>query len=376
MFITFYTQKQINQKHLNELFFNLLDDPTNTQINYQPPSTDWFKITKNIKNEYAENYYLNHTPKPIKEIIPPFNITEIKEHYYSFRIPKKTDPNKYRQIDAPDIPLKNYQTYIKSILEWHLKVLPHSAAHAYVKNNSTLTALKNHQNNNSKWFLKLDLKDFFPSHNKEYVIKMLKEIYPFGTMFESEFKKIEHMLDYAFLNDQLPQGTPLSPMLTNLCMVPIDFMITERLKNFKKKSFIYTRYADDLLISCKYKFNPKDVITAINKIFKHYQTPFRINKEKTRFGSSSGRNWNLGIMLNKDNNITIGHKKKQQFRAMLYDFINNYNQWPIEKVQKTLGLIAYYKMIEPDYINYQINKYSKKYNIPIIEKMKLIIANN
>jgi single-stranded DNA-binding protein len=51
--------------------------------------------------------------------------------------------------------------------------------------------------------------------------------------------------------------------------------------------------------------------------------PFSINPEKTRYGSAAERNWNLGLMLNNDNQITIGHKRKKEFKAMLDNYIRN-----------------------------------------------------
>lgn len=378
MFITYY-QTLKNTNISNDMFFKLLENPNIDISNYKPSEITYKKTTKNILEKYGKNY-LNKHPIKLQDlnlwIFNSLPINEIKNHYYSFKIPKKTNPQKYRKIDAPDNQLKTIQTLIKTNLEEQIKVLPHNAAHAYVKGRSTITAIKEHQNNQSKWFLKLDLKDFFPSHNKEYILKMLNQIYPFAVMDVYQKEIIEKYIDYALLDNKLPQGTPLSPLLTNLCMVPIDFMITNTLKNFKKKHFVYTRYADDLLISCKYKFKPGSIIHIINKIFKYYETPFKINKEKTRFGSSAGRNWNLGIMLNKDNNITIGHKNNQKFRAMLFDLICNKSEWTPEKAQETLGLISYYKAIEPDYINYTIEKYNKKYNIDILKTLKNIIAKH
>ena len=66
-----------------------------------------------------------------------------------------------------------------------------------------------------------------------------------------------------------------------------------------KQKYIYTRYADDIIISARNKFDYRIILKALNKLFK--DTPLSINKEKTRFGSNAGRNWNLGVMCNKDN---------------------------------------------------------------------------
>ena len=48
-----------------------------------------------------------------------------------------------------------------------------------------------------------------------------------------------------------------------------------------------------------------------------FHAPFELNTSKTRYGSAAGANWNFGIMLNKDNQMTIGRKKKKQLESML-----------------------------------------------------------
>lgn len=296
--------------------------------------------------------------------------SDLTKHYSSFKIPKKSGG--LRQIDAPDEILKEYLSRWKFFIEWSLLVLPHNAAHAYVPGRSTYTALKVHQENKSKWFLKLDIHDFFGSHNKEYVMNTLNDIFPFTILFkDQEYKNnFEKAIYYAFLNDKLPQGTPLSPTLTNVLMAGIDYDI----QNYcNAKGLVYTRYADDILISSKYDFEWKNVQKKIVEILKNHKTPFEINKKKTRYGSSAGRNWNLGLMLNKDNKITIGHKENQRLRAMINNFCNDHIRginWTYEDRQHLAGLIAYTKSIEPDYMNHVISTYRQKFNFDILKVLR------
>ena len=84
-----------------------------------------------------------------------------------------------RQIDAPDEELSAYQGLYKNYIEEWLQVLPHKAAHAYVKERSTVTAMQIHQKNESKWFLQIDLKDFFNSITGEWLKDQLLMVFPF-----------------------------------------------------------------------------------------------------------------------------------------------------------------------------------------------------
>jgi hypothetical protein len=154
----------------------------------------------------------------------------------------------------------------------------------------------------------------------------------------------------------------MSPLLTNLVMVHYDYILYKELNVFEKQHFVYTRYADDLLISSKYDFDKEKVFNKVQEIIE----PFRLKPEKTRYGSSAGRNWNLGLMLNKDNEITVGYKRKQRLKATLFtflqDFTNN-NRWDRINTEVLLGQVAYYQKVEPEYIAHVIEKYNEKFNV-------------
>lgn len=287
--------------------------------------------------------------------------TDLKQFYTTFKIPKATGG--FRTINAPNPTLKKLQSDFKTWLEDVCKIQSHDAAHAYVKNRSTLTAMKRHKESN--YFLKIDIKDFFPGCNKNMIITQLKKVYPLSYLLNQEeiLTPFNLLLNLCILNDELPQGAPSSPTLTNILMVPFDFELSVSLN---KQNKIYTRYADDLTISSKTPFKFVNVIETIESIFKTNNYPFIIKKEKTRYGSNAGSNWNLGLMLNKDHNITVGHENKQKFRAKIFQFITDNlttdKKWSIIETQELQGIISYYSNIEPDYVQYVLNKYNRKFH--------------
>ena len=187
---------------------------------------------------------------------------------------------------------------------------------------------------------------------------------------EENNENLKKILRACSLHNALPQGAPTSPLLTNLIMVPIDYTIYKELGN----SFRYTRYADDMLISSRVKFNPTQIIYILQNILK--ETPLRINNEKTHFKSKAGANWNLGLMLNKDNQITIGHEHKRVMRAKINNFLSdltNNQIWSIIEVQRFLGLLQYYINIEPNYWSNIIRKYNQKYHKDLMHEIKQIL---
>lgn len=284
----------------------------------------------------------------------------------------------FRRIDAPTTNLKTILTNLKDLLEGKCGALYHTSAFAYIKERSTLKAMKRHQKNESKWFLKIDFSNFFGSTTLEFVMNMLSMIFPFCEIVKTDDGRaeLEKALELGFLNGVLPQGTPLSPMLTNVMMIPIDYHITKALRNFNNQAYVYTRYSDDSIISSKYDFNPKEVEKLFISILDNFNAPFSINTKKTRYGSSSGSNWNLGTMLNKDNNITVGFRTKRAMKAALHSYaldkINN-NEWELSRVQKLAGKLSYYKMVEESTINKMIEHVCKgvKMDIPAMIKIDL-----
>lgn len=293
--------------------------------------------------------------------------------YETFHIPKKSGG--LRRIDAPKPELMNALRNLKTIFEEDFHALYHTSAFAYVKNRCTVDAVKRHQKNNSKWFGKLDLHDFFGSTTLDYVIKMFSMVFPFSEIvkFPNGEAELRKALDLAFLNGGLPQGTPLSPLITNVMMIPVDYKIANAFRDFDKQRFIYTRYADDFIISSKVDFDVHRVEKLVVDTLHEFGAPFTINESKTRYGSSAGRNWNLGVMLNKDNEITVGHKKKRQFQSMLYNYITDKRKgisWPREDIQTMQGLHSYYRMVEPETIDAIVKHTNEKMETDVLRLIK------
>lgn len=299
--------------------------------------------------------------------------TKREDLYDTFQIPKKTGG--LRTINAPHPKLMAALRELKAILEKDMFALYHTSAFAYVPSRSTLDAIKRHQLNQSRWFLKTDFSDFFGSSTPEFIMRMLEIIFPFSEIVREEGGReaLSKALDLCFLNGGLPQGTPISPMLTNLMMIPIDHELFGALA---KDRYVYTRYADDIQISHRVSFDQKKMVAYIDSVLEKFGAPFKIKPQKTRYGSSAGRNWNLGLMLNKDNDITIGWRKKKQFKAMCCNFVCDSKsgvRWDIHDLYTFSGLIAYYKMIEPEYIEHVIAEANSKWNVNLKAMLRAAI---
>ena len=308
-------------------------------------------VTKTLTNVTRVNYndrkatILNNLNIAIRVFLgesfwdPGISDEDIAKKYHTFQIPKRSGG--FREICAPDSEIKEIQEQILKVYTKGVKFLPHNAAHGFTRKRNCKTALQVHQKNKSRWFLKLDIKDFFPNTTKEHIINAMRMVYPFCTLQEPEK---ERLIRVCTLNGATPQGAPTSPMLTNMVMVPIDVEIT---KYCKEHNLIYTRYADDILISSKVAFDWQQTQEDVQALLGHYE----LKKEKTRYGSFNGRNWNLGLMYNNQGEITVGHKKKQLVKNLVHNYVTREEERTYDNWYKLIGMIGYCAYIEPEYFN-------------------------
>lgn len=373
VYITVMQSPIYHQMTLEEFLFQNFQAPTILNTNVSNTRTYAYETVSEHFTSRIDTDALIRKLVRFNEQTEALRTQERSTLYETFHIPKKSGG--LRRIDAPKPELMNALRNLKTIFEEDFHALYHTSAFAYVKNRCTVDAVKRHQKNNSKWFGKLDLHDFFGSTTLDYVIKMFSMVFPFSEIVktpngEAELRKA---LDLAFLNGGLPQGTPLSPLITNVMMIPVDHKLANAFRDFDKQRFIYTRYADDFIISSKVDFDVHRVEKLVVDTLHEFGAPFTINESKTRYGSSAGRNWNLGVMLNKDNEITVGHKKKRQFQSMLYNYITDKRKgisWPREDVQTMQGLHSYYRMVEPKTIDAIVKHTNEKMETDVLRLIK------
>lgn len=373
VYITVKQSPMFHQMTLEELLFQDYHTPTVINVNesntrtYEFQQASW-RFTSKINVDTLIRKLSKHN-----ESTEELRGQDRHSLYNSFYIPKKSGG--LRRINAPLPDLMDALRRQKTMYEEDFHALHHTSAFAYVKKRSTVDAVKRHQANESKWFAKLDLHDFFGSTTLDFVMSMFSMVFPFSEVVkvpegEAQLRKA---LELAFLDGGLPQGTPISPLITNIMMIPVDFKLTKALREYDKQKFIYTRYADDFIISSKFDFDVHKVEHLVVSTLSSFHAPFTINASKTRYGSSAGRNWNLGVMLNKDNQITVGYKKKRQFQSMMYNYISDKRkgiEWPREDIMAMQGLYSYYRMVEPEAIGAIVQHTNEKLGVDVIRTIK------
>lgn len=396
-YVVFKSQPEYRQVSIEDFLFS--DDDSSFDeglIKKDYTSTKTFVVKDTWR--YRSSINIPFIIQKLADFNNRFNyLREVDRHslYKEFYIPKASGG--LRKIDAPNDDLKGALRILKGIIEedcvgsreilnykTEIFATYHTSAFAYIKKRGTIDALRKHQQNKSRWFAKFDLSNFFGSTTLDYTIKMFKLVFPFSEIMrfeggEYEFRKA---IELAFLDGALPQGTPISPLITNVIMIPVDFELYNGFRKFKgedksgeivDKKCVYTRYADDFLVSSKYNFKFTDAQEYINSVLAKFDAPFKIKPEKTRYGSRAGSNWNLGLMLGNDNRITIGYKKKKRLKAMLSSYAMDKKNgicWPLNDIQVMEGYRNYYHMVEPEDADMVLQHLSEKFGIDIIASIK------
>ena len=376
-YITVNREPRVYQLTFEDIMYGL--DESKLALQKDTRDTTTWKVDA-INRRLIEKTDFNAMQAALRDFVERYqNLIAVDDKstlYRSFKIPKRSGG--LRQIDAPNDDLKRALYDLKLIFEKKFYMSYHTAAFAYVHGRSTIDSVKRHQQNKSRWFLKTDMRHFFPSTSPEFLMKMLCMTFPFCSFVQDDWgnrELLEKALSLCFLNGGLPQGTPTSPMLTNALMIPIDHAISKMCHEYQPH-LCYTRYADDILISSEYSFKWTDVQSKLIAILESFEAPFSLHPDKTRYGSSAGRNWNLGVMLNAENKITIGHEKKKVFKAMVFQFMTDDAKgvaWGLEDVQHFLGLISYYRMVEKESIDAILATYSAKFNKDVEATAKALL---
>ena len=274
-----------------------------------------------------------------------------------FSIKKKDGTS--RSIYQPVKKVKTIQYWLMANVFEKLPIHPSSAA--YIKGKSILSNATRHRKN--RYFLKMDFKDFFPSIKWEDFRPILsawhKKATPDWELTSDAINLVRRTCFY--LNDSLPIGYPSSPIISNTVMYEIDNKIVNLLAYSESYgNAIYTRYADDLVISTDKKDICNNIYNVICELIKKTDSPkLSLNPKKTKMGSStSGSALVTGLRICANGHITIHRKQKDHIRLLLA----LYKKRKLEQNEQIslLGHLAYARHVAPQFYSKLQNNYFKE----------------
>jgi RNA-directed DNA polymerase len=231
--------------------------------------------------------------------------------YETFEIPKKSGGK--RVITSPSPVLKFIQRRLALIL--NNVYSPKPVVYGYVLGKNIVYNANRHKRKN--WVLNIDLEDFFPSINFGRVRGMF-----IGKPYNLPDSVATVLAQICCFKNQLPQGAPTSPIVSNMICAKMDSELQDLAWNCR---CFYTRYADDITFSTTLHEFPIQIAKVYSlvdvEVGKEFEeiiksNGFIINPNKTRAFSRHQRQEVTGLTVNKFPNVR--RKYIMQIRAMLY----------------------------------------------------------
>jgi RNA-directed DNA polymerase len=230
------------------------------------------------------------------------------QKYTSFEIPKRSGG--MRQIEAPAPSLRLLQRRLASVLYLCLDEIEKSGrgrrslAHGFERKRSIVTNASLHKRR--RYVLNLDLEDFFPSFN----FGRIRGFFVKDKHFALNEKVATLVAQIACHHNQLPQGSPCSPIISNLVGHLLDVRLARMAKTHK---CTYSRYADDITFSTNQKEFPSQLAFRVSEtsqwqlgaalLAEIENAGFRVNQNKTRMQLRGSRQVTTGLLVNEKVNI-------------------------------------------------------------------------
>jgi RNA-directed DNA polymerase len=264
--------------------------------------------------------------------------TATENQYTQFTIPKKSGGD--RKINAPTDKLKSIQSALSTFLldcideinqerfpnselarpiVKHAKVLKikcgsaktkqQSLSHGFERKRSIITNAMMHIG--QKNVLNIDLENFFQNFN----FGRVRGFFIKNNNFNLHPNVATTIAKIACHENSLPQGSPCSPVITNLITHSLDIRLAALAS---KHSCIYSRYADDITFSTRKSTFPPQLMREENDQYiagkplrsEIRRAGFAINEKKTRIQYQDSRQDVTGLVVNKKPSV-----KKEYWRT-------------------------------------------------------------
>lgn len=245
--------------------------------------------------------------------------------YLTFEIPKRKGGT--RAISAPSDALKLLQRNLSGLLQDCVEEINAAKnrkdriAHGFKRKRSIITNGRQHRSR--RYVFNADLEDFFPSIN-------------FGRVRGFFIKDRSFLLDkdvatviakLACYENALPQGSPCSPVISNLIAHVLDIHLVLLASSV---GCTYSRYADDLTFSTNKKVFPDQI--AKPSYGPHVWVPgnelqrlvtrsgFRINPAKVHMQYRASRQEVTGLVVNR--RVNVRREYRHTVRAMVHSLLS------------------------------------------------------
>ena len=246
------------------------------------------------------------------------------DKYVQYRIPKRNGG--WRHITAPQGGLKRIQTKLARLLAEIYNDIEQRRinasfdgthvsecvlAHGFKDKYSIITNARVHVGR--RFVFNTDLENFFPS----ITFGRVRGFFISDNNFRLEPTVATIVAQIACFQNQLPQGAPCSPIISNFIAHILDIKLN---KMAKRGNCSYSRYADDITFSTNEKVFPVAIarpvagttdrwVASDGLLSRVYASGFRINHDKSRMQLPMSRQETTGLTVNHNVNVAATYYK-------------------------------------------------------------------
>jgi group II intron reverse transcriptase/maturase len=194
----------------------------------------------------------------------------------------------------------------------------------------------------------MDLEKFFDTVNQSKLIEVLSRTVKDGRVISLIHKYLNAgvVVRNKFEETEMgvPQGSPLSPVLSNIMLNELD-------KELERRGHGFVRYADDMVFFCKSKRSAERTLANIvlyieNKLF------LKVNREKTTTAYISGIKF-LGYsfyVIKGEGRLRVHPKSIAKMKKQIKILTSRSNGWGYTRWKKALrqyitGWVNYFKLV-------------------------------
>lgn len=236
--------------------------------------------------------------------------------YHSFEIGKRGGGA--RTIHSPSDDLKLLQKNLSDLLQDCAEEINEARgfkdqfAYGFKRELSIIDNATKHRRR--RYVLNLDLQDFFPTIN----FGRVRAFFILNRDFALQPKVATILAQIACHNHVLPQGSPCSPVISNLIGNILDVRLA---KLASDNGCTYSRYADDLTFSTNKSVFPSDIARLAQGQAHVWElgdkvqdiitrTNFTVNPTKTRMQYRTSRQDVTGLVVNAKVNIRSDYRRR------------------------------------------------------------------